>query len=105
MNTSMFLPQVPQHDVFDEHGDQIDDINSIVEYVMVTLGLDDVAEDEDNDHGQNFNIVNPPCIIPPHSTELSKPFIDNKNINYSISFNANIALMAYDIVIPPPKTA
>lgn len=105
MNTSMFLPQVPQHDVFDEHGNEIDDINSVVEYVMVTLGLDDVADDEDNDQGQNFNIVNPPCIVPPHSTELTKIIVDHNNINYSISSDAIIALMSYDVIIPPPKVA
>ncbi len=105
MNTSMFLPQVPQHDVFDEHGNQIDDINSVVEYVMVSLGLDDVADDEDNDQGQNFNIANPPCIVPPYSIELSKIILDRNSINYTISSNAMIALMAYDIIIPPPKIA
>ena len=104
MNTSMFLPQVPQHDVFDAQGNQIDDINSVVEYVLVTLGLDDVADDEDNDHGQNFNIVNTPFILPQYSTRLSKPMVENTNIKYTLPSNAKIALMAYDIIIPPPKT-
>lgn len=105
MNTSMFLPQVPQHDVFDEHGNQIDDINSVVEYVMVTLGLDDVADDEDNDSGQNFNVVTiTPCIIPPNSTLLNKPIVVNNDINYSLTSHSAISLMAIDVIVPPPKT-
>ena len=104
MNTSMFLPQVPQHDVFDEHGNQIDDINSVIEYVMVSLGLDDVADDEDNDNGQNFNIVTiTPCVIPPEATLVTKPtnFKDDK-IKHSLS-NEGITLMSYDVIVPPPK--
>ena len=102
---SMFLPQVPQHDLFDEHGNQVDDINSVVEYVMVTLGLDETADDEDNDNGQNFNIVTiTPCIIPPNSTLLNKPPVVNNDINYSWISHSAISLMSYDIIIPPPKT-
>ena len=57
MNTSMFLPQVPEDDVYDTNGNQLDDINSIVEYVMVKIGLDHTADDEDNDSGQNLHVV------------------------------------------------
>lgn len=104
MNTSMFLPQVPQHDVFDEEGNQIDDINSVVEYVLVTLGLDEVADDEDNDNGQNFNIVKlAPSTIPPNSTLVNKSIQLNKDICYSLSSNSAISLMAYEVIIPPPK--
>lgn len=107
MNTSMFLPQVPQHDVFDEDGNQLDDINSVVEYVLVTLGIDDVADDEDNDNGQNFNIVTmTPCVIPPNSTLVEKPtIINNKKSSYLSSSNEDIALMSYDVIVPPPKNA
>jgi hypothetical protein len=28
MNTSMFLPQVPEDDIYDGNGNQVDDINS-----------------------------------------------------------------------------
>ncbi|MEO6682601.1 MAG: hypothetical protein ABIN48_07220 [Ginsengibacter sp.] len=105
MNTSMFLPQVPQDDVFDEHGNQLDDLNSIVEVIMVYLGIDDVADDEDADNGQNFNMANPPCITPPYSSEINNPLIDEKDINYSISSKSVIALMAYDVILPPPKIA
>lgn len=105
MNTSMFLPQVPQHDVFDEYGNQMDDINSVVEYVMVTLGLDETADDEDNDNGQNFNVVMiTPCIITPGSTLLNKPVEIQNDINYSLTSHSAISHMAYDVIVPPPKT-
>lgn len=57
INFSMFLPQVPEFDCYDKNGQQIDDINSVVEYVEVTLGYDHTADDEDDDNGQNFHLV------------------------------------------------
>ncbi len=57
MNTSMFLPQVQEEDQFSATGQELDDINSIVELVNVELGYDTTADDEDNDNGQNFHIV------------------------------------------------
>lgn len=59
MNTSMFLPQVAEDDQFDKNGKQLDDINTVAEYInQVWLGnKDNTPEDEDNDDGQNFHIV------------------------------------------------
>ena len=59
MNTSMFLPQMDEEDVYIASGQQVDDINSVVEYVdQVMLGhKDDTPEDEDDDSGQNFLLV------------------------------------------------
>jgi hypothetical protein len=53
----MFLPQGAEVDCYDKNGQQIDDINSVVEYVEVALGYDHTADDEDDDSGQNFHIV------------------------------------------------
>jgi hypothetical protein len=57
VNTSMLLPQVQKDDVYDKSGGQVDDINSVVEFVMVHLGIDHYADDEGNDSGQNFHVV------------------------------------------------
>lgn len=59
MNNSMFLPQVAEDDQYDAQGRQIDDINSLAEYInQVILGNhDDTPEDEDDDDGQNFHLV------------------------------------------------
>ena len=57
MNTSMFLPQVPENDVYDKNGNQLDDITSVVECVMVYLDIDHHTDDENDDQGQNFHMV------------------------------------------------
>lgn len=57
INASMFLPQVAEEDVYDAHGMQVDDVNSLVEYFQVALGYDHHADDEDDDNGQNFHLV------------------------------------------------
>ncbi len=55
----MLMPQVAETDVYDASGRQIDDINTVVEYIdEVVLGNKDTTpEDEDNDDGQNFHVV------------------------------------------------
>ena len=52
LNTSMFLPQVDEDDQYDAHGQQIDDLNTVSEYIdQVVLGdVDKTPEDEDNMH-------------------------------------------------------
>ena len=57
MNTSMFLPQVAEDDVYNSNGIQKDDINSVVEYIRVALGYDTTPDDEDDDSGQNFHLA------------------------------------------------
>lgn len=57
MNNSMFLPQSDEIDVYDKNGQEMDDINSVIELVRVELGLDTTADDEDSDNGQNFHLV------------------------------------------------
>jgi hypothetical protein len=57
INASMFLPQVAEEDVYDTHGRQVDDVNTVIEYVQVALGYDHHADDEDDDNGQNFHLV------------------------------------------------
>jgi hypothetical protein len=57
LNTSMFLPQIAEDDVFDANGKQVDDVNSVIEYFQVALGYDHHADDEDDDNGQNFHLI------------------------------------------------
>lgn len=57
MNASMFLPQVPEDDVYDSNGVQVDDVNSVIEYIEVAMGYDTTPDDEDDDSGQNLHLV------------------------------------------------
>ncbi|HWJ92520.1 MAG TPA: hypothetical protein VNR87_15490 [Flavisolibacter sp.] len=59
MNFSMFIPQLDEQDEQDEAGCQLDDVNSLYEYIdQVVLGhKDDTPEDEDNDSPAVYHIV------------------------------------------------
>lgn len=107
MNTSMFLPQVPEHDVYDAHGNQVDDINSIAELVLVSLGIDQTADDEDDDCGQNFQFVRmADCAFHPFFSETTNTAASGiVSRLYSDFTNNKISLIAYDLIIPPPKLA
>lgn len=103
MNTSMFLPQSPEQDLYDANGDQVDDITSIVELVRVKLGYDHHADDENDDSGQNFHV--------PHSEYNFEPFLKKPNRFFLIKKSdlffdlkaERISLVSYDIIVPPPK--
>ncbi|MGN6531270.1 MAG: hypothetical protein ACTHK0_05925 [Ginsengibacter sp.] len=107
MNTSMFLPQVPEQDVYDAHGNLVDDINSITELVLVSLGIDHTADDEDDDSGQNFQLVRmADCVFHPFFNEINNTGAStNTRILYSDFTNNKISRIAYDLIIPPPKLA
>lgn len=104
MNTSMFLPQVPEDDIYDANGNQVDDINSVFEYVMVKLGLDHHADDEDDDSGQNLHIVAGfQYTFQPFFTEIIKEYSENKTNSFGEYSQAKIPSVSYDIIVPPPK--
>ena len=105
MNTSMFLPQVPEDDVFDKSGRQIDDINSVVEWVATALGYDHTSDDEDDDSGQNFHLVKSyeynfrqayTIITIEHSNEIKKPDYSNRKTVYREDIYR-------EIITPPPE--
>ena len=105
LNTSMLLPQVPEDDVYDKNGNQVDDINSMVEFVMVYLGIDHHADDEDNDQGQNFHIVKicEYCFQPVFNEIKKKEFLITKRFLFGEFKEDKIPAISFDIIIPPPK--
>jgi len=105
MNTSLLLPQVPEVDIYDSNGNQIDDINSVFEFVMVKLGFDHHAEDEDNDSGQNFHLVK--CVeycFRPEFIRLKKAdTFFTKTAFFGQYKKDKITRISFDVIIPPPK--
>jgi len=106
MNTSMFLPQVAEDDVYDAKGQKKDDINSVVEYIRVALGYDKTADDEDDDSGQNFhleknisyNFQQEVIII---KTENLSGFKKDPFPEYKIPL---LQSPAFEILTPPPNS-
>lgn len=106
MNISMFLPQVPESDVYDEQGNQVDDINSVVEFVLVKLGIDHHADDEDDDSGQNLHLVKVAeyCFEPVVTTLNFNNAFEIKPALYIVYKETKTPSVSFDIIIPPPKS-
>lgn len=102
----MLLPQVQETDVYNRNDQQVDDINSVLEYIAVQLGVDTTPDDEDDDTGQNFHLVK----IPEYSFEQQfiiierDDFTEIKKHTFSDYTPAKLRLMAYDILTPPPES-
>ena len=105
MNTSMFLPQGPEEDQYDANGQQIDDINSIVELIAVNLGYDHTADDEDDDSGQNFHMVK----AFDYNFEQQYQLIQHETLTRQCSnefpfyITASIEPVCFDVITPPPE--
>ncbi len=69
INYYMFLPQGSETDVYDANGQQVDDCNSVVEWVGIALGYDKTPDDEDDDDGNNF-VLTKACDIYFHQQQF-----------------------------------
>ena len=105
MNTFMFLPQVSVYDIYDNNGNQNDDINSIFEYIMVKIGFDYHSDDGDNGGGQNLHIVTGhQYTFQPFYREIIQKYSENKTHSFGVYFQKKIPAISYDIIVPPPKS-
>jgi len=108
LNTSMFIPQMAEMDVYDRNGAQVDDINTLVEYIdQDVLGHhDNTPEDEDDDTERTYHITK--------SIEFSwHPYIAETPTKVAVKevaatgfpdYSANKPTPGFaDILIPPPK--
>ncbi|MEP7251834.1 MAG: hypothetical protein ABI683_05620 [Ginsengibacter sp.] len=107
MNTSMFLPQVPETDLFDASGNQLDDINSVTEFIMIKLGIDHHVDDEDDDSGQVFHpIKTANFYFQVTCSEIKTRGIIADCSNTFSEFKVDkIPDLSTDVIIPPPKSA
>jgi dTDP-4-dehydrorhamnose reductase len=108
LNTSMFIPQMAEVDVYDSNGAQVDDINTLVEYIdQEVLGHpDSTPEDEDDDTERTYHVVK--------SIEFSwHPFVQEIQTKVALKEEAATEFADYstnkpapgftNIFIPPPK--
>jgi len=105
MNTSMFLPQSPEQDAYDASGRQLDDINSVVEYIQVSLGSDITSDDEDDDNGQTFHLVKAAnYYFTQHYSIVQKTKTREKNPRDFVEYQSGkISTIPIDIITPPPE--
>ncbi|MBE7172890.1 MAG: hypothetical protein INR73_20100 [Williamsia sp.] len=106
MNSSMFLPQVAEQDIYNASGQQEDDVNTVVEYIdQVILGHhDNTPEDEDDDSGQNFHPAKDVnyCFQPLLITVKSKPIVLRQK-SYPNFQVGKISTIYNEIISPPPE--
>jgi len=105
MNTSMFFPQVPEEDVYDSRGNQLDNITSIVEWVRVKTGLDHTADNENDNRAQSLHQVKDfqYTFDPTSFTKNISACFKLVNVNYTEYPHSKIPSVSYDILVPPPK--
>ncbi len=109
LNTSMFIPQMDDEvDSYDSAGNQIDDINTLIEYIdQDILGHYDTSpEDEDDDTGRPLHVIK---IV----DYAYHPFFEEAQTKEAIKVEPQIVFTGYvehklpagftDILIPPPK--
>ena len=104
MNTSMFFPQVPEQNIYDSKGNQLDNITSIVEWVRVKTGLDHTADNENNNRAQNLHPVkNFQYTSNTYFTKVVDKYSKLVSLDYAYYPKSKIFILAYDILVPPPK--
>lgn len=107
INTSMFFPVVVEQDIFNKHGVQVDDINSIVEYVAQDVMGQELSkpDDEDNDQPQYYHLStlqNYVCFdyLDLQINSFPQPFLKNCSV-----YKKRISTTVKEIVSPPPDTS
>ncbi len=105
MNYSMFLPQTAEVDMRTASGQQADDINSVAEFVRIELGYDRTADDEDDDSGQNFHLVNAVDYFYQQEITLltDQQFVSLTATAFPEYNVGKILSPYYDIIAPPPE--
>ena len=102
----MLLPQVEERDVC-YYGNQVDDINTLVEYIQqeVLDMPDDTPEDEDDDKGQDFWAARSGNDLYEQKIKLiqvNAPEKENVNV-YFDNKPEKTSVINFDTLTPPPK--
>ena len=102
----MLLPQVEEEDLY-YNGNQVDDINTLVEYIeQEVLDLpDDTPEDEDDDKGQDFWTAGSANDLYDQKIKLIEVDVPEKeNVNEFFDNKPEKTLViSFDTLTPPPK--
>lgn len=101
----MFIPQVQEQDIYDAGGKKIDDINSVIEYIGVALGIDHTADDEDDDTGQYFHLIKAaPYYSPQHMAEVREKKCPGINTRCFTEYKpVHLKRVALERITPPPE--
>ena len=110
ISTTMFIPVVDEKDVFDKRGRQINDINTIFEFVdQLVLGHTDVTQqDEDDDQAHYFTGINSVSYYISNQQQVTcckqEPTSSQLAVAYPLMAVQKPLAIAYEILTPPPET-
>jgi hypothetical protein len=107
MNFTMFIPQLDEADAFDKSGRQVDDINSLYEYIdEVVLGnVDPTPEDEDDDNGIYYHVQKvDDYSFSQKQFAIVRPELSlKKKTSFPIFLAEKIPSVFFEIQSPPPE--
>ncbi len=106
INSFMFLPQGQDIGGTDAHGRQIEDINSLVEWVRIALGYDRHADDEDDDNANNLLLVKTfNKVFDEQSPKVPLPALfASKEVTPFPEYDERISLNHFiEVATPPPN--
>jgi len=105
------IPHLNEMDAFDINtGKQVEDINTVAEWIRVSLGIDTTADDEDDDTEDSGQVPSGNFVYVCHTIFDMYDAFKVKCFNSEIKDNTFTSLeflkiksMFYDIDAPPPK--
>jgi hypothetical protein len=111
VNTSMFIPVVDEVDTYDECGNQVNDINSLFQFIdEFVLGHSNKLKwDADDDHAHFFNVFHHI-----HAYILQKQAAPVNAASVAVLWetrqqyilppgNPKLTTTCYDVIVPPPE--
>lgn len=108
VNFSLFIPQADEVDQYDAMGRQVNDINSLYEYVNeIVLGnMPTASQDEDDDTGRYYHIVKVTSFcFSQNIISLKKPELAGfQKIIFFDCFTLKLPSIFFEIQSPPPET-
>lgn len=106
INTSMFIPVVDETDNYDKYGNQVNDINTLTQYIsQEILGHKNiVVQDQDDDQAHFFNIR-----VHQYTFQFSPVIIKEAPVytaeiyRYDLPENdPDRSSITHDVIVPPP---
>lgn len=106
INSSVFFQSADETDVYDKKGRQIDDINSLAEYIdqVILENHDSTPEDEDDDQAEYFQVSQINTYnFEPYRIQI-EPLKKEDKKNYSNFLTENkFTSPVFEIPCPPPE--
>ena len=102
----MFIAQIDEKDVYDRNFQQVQDINSLTEYLQQVFSHHKdhkPTKDSDDDNARYFHVLKPHFFLLQPVTIIKKEAATPSYLDLPPADDAVLASGFYDIQSPPPK--